>query len=117
MVNGLHIENLDVVIPWKTSLDKIEHYGQPEVIIHSDQRTDALWKNVKIFGGLKLDLTAMFWQTLFGRNKFDNAHAYIDKESFEKFKPHLDKFFNQIANAKKRMNLNIIIGGQLINVK
>jgi hypothetical protein len=105
MDKGLYIENLDLTIPWKTSLDEIEDYGQPEIIVHSDQRTDAIWVNVKIFGGLTLDLTSMFWQTLFGRNKFDNAHAYIDKKNFEKFKPHLDKFFNQIADAKKKNEL------------
>jgi nitrate reductase alpha subunit len=105
MDNGLHIENLDLTIPWKTSLDEIEDYGQPEIIVLSDQRTDALWKNAKIFGGLTLDLTAMFWRTLFGRNKFDNAHAYIDKETFDKFKPHLDEFFNQIVEPKKKNEL------------
>ena len=105
MDKGLPIENLDLIIPWGTPLDKIHNYGQPELIVHSAQRTDAQWKNVKILGGLTLDLTAMFWQTLFGRSKFDNVYAYIDNDSFVKFKPHLDKFFKQIANSKKKNEL------------
>jgi hypothetical protein len=103
--NGLYLENLDVVVPWKTSIDNITKYGRPEIIAHSEQRTDALWRNVSLFGGLTLDLTAMFWQTLFGRSKFNNAHAYIDRQTFDKFKPHLDNYFKQESLLIKQNEL------------
>lgn len=103
--NGLYLENFDVVVLWRTSVNIINEYGQPEIVVYSDQRTDAVWRNVELFGGLTLDLTAMFWRTLFGRNKFDNAHAYIDKETFDRFKPHLDKYFGQEAKLNKQNEL------------
>lgn len=102
---GLYLENLDIVVPWKTTIDNITKYGHPEIIVHSVQRTDALWRNVNIFDGLTLDLTTMFWQTFFGRNKFNNAHAYIDKETFNKFKPHLDNYFMQESLLIKQNEL------------
>mgnify|MGYP006170303057 CR=1 FL=1 len=103
--NGLYLENLDIVVPWKTSVGYITKYGQPEIIVHSDQRTDALWRNAKLFDGLTLDLTAMFWKTLFGRNKFNNAHAYIEREKFDIFKPHLDNYFRQEGFLTKQNDL------------
>ncbi len=114
---GLYLENLNILVPWKTSVDNIVEYGQPEIILQSDQRIDAIWKNVKIFGGLSLDLNAMFWQTFFGRNKFNNAHAYIDKETFDNFKTHLDSYFGQEGMLIKQNGLEYYFKWAINNCK
>ncbi len=102
---GLYLENLEILIPWKTSLDDISLYGNPEIKVLSPQRTDAIWRNASIFGGLTLDLTAMFWETLFRRNKFYSAHAYIDGDSFTKYKPFLDYHFHQQSRQVNQNSL------------
>ena len=40
---GIYLENLDVFVPWKTSLSKIISFGNPKIKIHSKQRSDAVW--------------------------------------------------------------------------
>ena len=58
-----------------------------------------------IFDGLQLDLTAMFWKTIFGTNKFDNLHTYLNDETFLKSKIHIDKYFEKEGLFKKQNEL------------
>ena len=99
---GLLLENLNVLIPWYTSLQTIDDFGHPDLIKHSEQRTDAVWKNVEVLGGIKVNLTAIFGRRLFGKRKFRYLIAYLDSlEEVESLNQKLNIFFNQ--DSQKRI--------------
>ncbi|MEH0154509.1 hypothetical protein V6R21_10220 [Limibacter armeniacum] len=101
---GILIENKGVIIPWQTRFKKIDNFGQPD-IINSEQRSDAVWKEVQIFNGISVDLVAIFWHSIFGRNKLNSVHAYFDECTFETFKDHFAKKYNQEGKLRNKNRL------------
>lgn len=101
---GLYFENLDLLIPWKTPLRGISKFGHPQIIRHSEQRTDAIWKDVLIFGGHKLDLTAMFWRTILFERRLRHVYSYLSSlEKVDLLKSHLDNYFG-VTHKKKTVS-------------
>jgi len=101
---GLYFENLDLLIPWNTSLRAISKFGHPQILRHSKQRTDAIWKDVIIFGGHKLDIKAMFWRTLFFDRRLRHLYTYLSSlETVEQLKSHLDNYFG-VTHKKKTIS-------------
>ena len=95
------IFNTLLLIPLDTSVQDISKFGDPQIVRHSGQRTDAIWKNVVIFGGYKFDLTAMFWSTLFFRRRLRHIYSYLDSlDKVEELKSHLDNYFG-LQHKKK----------------
>jgi hypothetical protein len=102
--NGLYIEDLDLLIPWNTSLRDISKFGHPQIVRHSEQRTDAIWKDVQIFGVRQLDLTAMFWRTLLFGRRLRHVYTYLSSlDTVEQLKSHLDNYF-EVTHKKKTFN-------------
>lgn len=100
---GVLFEHIDVMVPWRTTLSEIEKFGKPQIKWYSEQRTDAIWKNAKILGGIELELYAMFWQPLFGSRKFSELNSYIESmDKVVEIKNHLDRYFGIPHKTKGR---------------
>lgn len=47
--DGIYLENTEVMIPWKITLDSIKNYGNPKVVHVRKNYTEAQWGSVNIF--------------------------------------------------------------------
>jgi hypothetical protein len=114
--DGILLEDLDVILPWFISLRQAKGLGNPIVREHQGGRTDLIWKNAKVFGGISLDLTAIFGLTFFNKDKLRYYFTYLSSEEqvhelktyFEttldkigKFKQHSDLTFDYSWKSKK----------------
>jgi hypothetical protein len=98
---GLYLENENVIIPWNISIREITKYSEPKFGDSSNQRI-AL-KKATIFGGLEIDLIAIFRRTLLGSLKLNQYTAYLDsQESIEHLRLHLNEYFGMDYKLNRR---------------
>lgn len=97
--DGIYLENTEVMIPWKTTLDSIKNYGNPKVVHVRKNYTEAQWDSVKIFNGLKLNLTGYFWNPP-GKRKLKHFYSYVDSALIPTLKTHLDLYFSTKGKKK-----------------
>jgi hypothetical protein len=96
---GIYLENLDLLIPWNTPIQQIANFGDPEIRNQPGGRSDVVWKGSKVFGGLTLDLTAIFGTGFFYRSKLRHIFSYLDSESSI---TQLKNYFDHHINSKHK---------------
>ncbi|MFS4469792.1 hypothetical protein [Maribacter sp. 2210JD10-5] len=99
---GLFLEISNQLLPWKTPFSELKKLGNPELIKHSEQRTDLIWKDENILNGLKVNLVVMKWAGIGGfKKKLTQAFSYISDKEFEETKTKLDSELGQKGKFKK----------------
>ena len=92
---GIYLEDSGTKIPWGVQLENIKQYGNPEIIDLPGGRTQVKWKGVTIFGGLKIDLVALFYFNFFKKKYFRHIFTYLDSlDTMNKLVFHFDYVFN-----------------------
>ncbi len=99
---GLYLEVSKKLIPWNTPFDELKEVGNPELIKHSEQRTDLKWNNESVLNGLNVNLVVMKWNEIGGTKKrFSHAYSHITDKEFEKAKTKFDSELGQSGKYKK----------------
>jgi hypothetical protein len=101
---GIRLEKSDTIVPWKTSLNELEKYGNPE-IRRQPGKTIVTWKNERILNGLPVDLRVVYDVTESGRGELSCVSAYLCESTFEAAKEQLN---GQIRRKAEFRQLNEI---------
>lgn len=73
---GIPLERCGLILPWNTSFEDLKLIGDPELKIYSNQRTDLIWNNESILGGIDVNLTVMKWRGFGGRHKKTKTYIF-----------------------------------------
>src|SRR5687768_2074195 len=90
--DGIYLENIKTLIPWKVTLEDVKKYGNPTVEKITNNYTEIHWGDVKLFGGLEIQLNGYFWNPP-GKNKLKHFYSYIDSSYITKVRSHVESYF------------------------
>ncbi len=111
---GIPLIKTGLVLPWETPFESLKSFGSPELIEHSEQRTDLVWKTEEVFENLELDLVIMRWST--GLNKrLTEAYSNISEDKFKLLKSQIIKELGRHGTLRKRSKLEYDIVWKLKN--
>ena|GEM_PF-3434620 len=85
-LNGIFLENLNLAIPWGTTVEDVSKYGNPE--IREDPTSKKLliisWKSVKILDNISASLTYSSKRSNGSYAKMTDMYMFIDTADVQK---------------------------------
>jgi len=97
-LNGIHISEENVTIPWGISFDEIKKLGSPKINCSTKSNTQVEWKSVTILDSTKVDCWTFYYRCFTKRRplgKLSRIYCAIDSINL----PNLISLFDKYANA------------------
>ncbi len=111
---GIALGSSSVLIPWKTSFNKLMDYGMPESRQHVGKE-QVIWKNEQLFG-VTVDLRVIFEPGFFcHRKKLRNVSAYISETAFEKIRQNITDELSVPGNFRKLNDVEFTYSWKVAN--
>jgi hypothetical protein len=103
-LDGIHICNSNVTIPWGIHFDDISNYGAPTVSCSNKYHTKVQWLSVKILDSLDINLHCFYFYC-FQKRKPSGAlksmYGIIESLDLPKYKSYLEEYSGSSGILKK----------------
>jgi hypothetical protein len=92
--DGLYLENLKVIIPWKIKSKDFKLYGNPQIKKVNFRLIYLVWDSVKILNGISANVTIQVPKSIITRNKeitFTTFHCKVLAKDINVIRDYLRK--------------------------